>query len=142
MIEELQRVVKWICTFDMGMFPFNTQKCQMIFYGNDKNLKLKVQEVKYTGTSYGFFGMFFFSNCCVFYGPYFLEISGPKDLAIYTVADLNFCENYTADENVSAFSNGVLVEILLQRPILDNILTKFLPTSLVLILRMYQNSFF
>ena len=84
----------------------------------------------------------FFSNCCVFYGPYFLEISGPKDLAIYTVADLNFCENYTADENVSAFSNGVLVEILLQRPILDNILTKFLPTSLVLILRMYQNSFF
>ena len=60
-------------------------------------------------------------------------ILGPSELALYTVIGVKYCKKKLKhyDEEV----NGLLVEILFERPIMGNILTQFLPTTLFLIIR-------
>ena len=61
-----------------------------------------------------------------------LSISaGPPVLKLYSVVDLKFCVQPIPGSNITE----ILVEFFLSKPLMGNLLTQFLPTALLLIIR-------
>ena len=56
---------------------------------------------------------------------------GPNDLKLYSVVDLKSCVQPTPGSNIT----NILVEVFLSKPLTGNLLTQFLPTALLLIIR-------
>ena len=57
-----------------------------------------------------------------------LDYNGPKELAQYFVRSLSFCPK------VLHGKNGVSVDVMLGRPLVNNVLTIFIPTLLLIII--------
>ena len=39
----------WMCTFDMGWYPFGIQKCDMRFYVVEEDIKLVPKNITFNG---------------------------------------------------------------------------------------------
>ena len=96
--------ITWICTFQMLWYPFDTQSCTMEF-----SLFQKYAD---------------FADLL----PSKLTYSGPQNLAQYFINDMKMC----SITNLSG-SKGVIVIVTLYRPLLNNFLTVFIPTMILLI---------
>ena len=46
---ERQLVTDWMCTFDMGWYPFGIQKCDMRFYVVEEDIKLVPKDITFNG---------------------------------------------------------------------------------------------
>ena len=47
--KERQLVTDWMCTFDMGWYPFGIQKCDMRFYVVEEDIKLVPKNITFNG---------------------------------------------------------------------------------------------
>merc|ERR1712117_320615 len=105
------------CEYDMGAYPFDVQKCSMIFImqGNSGNFaKLHMTSLKYLGA---------------------------VDLTQYFVKEYSFTDK-DAHLNISTNGNkGVQVDFIFSRRLLNQILTVFMPTIAIVIVS-FCTSFF
>ena len=70
-----------------------------------------------------------------------LNYAGPIDLPQYFVKDLNIKEHLEDRFHGEGYRQGLQVEILLGRRILNQILTTFMPTSLICLVALSTNFF-
>ena len=75
-------------------------------------------------------------NIAEFINIYFHLLQGNLNLPMYLVEGINHCKIDFKDSFNNSY-NGIVVEVSLSRPLLGNIITQFLPTTLFLIIR-YQ----
>ena len=59
---------------------------------------------------------------------------GSMNLPMYSVEGIKYCKKDIEDSFNNSYK-GIIVEVSLSRPIMGNIITQFLPTSLFLIIR-------
>ena len=97
--------VIWICTYQMHWYPFDTQTCTMEFSIVSK---------------FADFADLLATN---------LTYSGDQNLAQYFVRNMSICSTTKPDG-----SKAVVVVVSLGRPIVSNLLTVFIPTSILLII--------
>ena len=91
----------FICTYDMGLYPFDTQTCTLDFLVTDK-----------------------LKDFCYLESGNF-SYTGPNELTQY------FIKQYFMRNNIINKRNGVSIFIILGRRLLSNILTIYLPTVLL-----------
>ncbi|TRY70496.1 hypothetical protein TCAL_02367 [Tigriopus californicus] len=104
--------VKFLCEFDMNIYPFDSQQCQMQFImkGNSGNFaRLRKSVLSYTGKI---------------------------DLTQYFIKGWQIYESEMAPN-----LDSVIVEIALGRRILSEIMTTYLPTTLICIVAFSTNYF-
>lgn len=104
--------VKFLCEFDMNIYPFDSQQCQMQFImkGNSGNFaRLRKSVLRYTGKI---------------------------DLTQYFIKGWQIYESKLASN-----LDSVIVEIALGRRILSEIMTTYLPTTLICIVAFSTNYF-
>ena len=103
--------IPFICEFHMAVYPFDTQKCSLIFTADQakSNVSLKVKSVIY---------------------------SGPVDLSQYFVK-----ETVMSNFEISAEMKGLKVDLIFGRRILSSLLTTYLPTILICIVSFSTNYF-
>ena len=97
--------VIWICTYQMHWYPFDTQTCTMDFSMVSK---------------FADFSDLLASN---------LTYSGDQNLAQYFVRNMSICSVTKATGDKAA-----VVVVSLGRPVISNMLTVFIPTSILLII--------
>ena len=98
--------IEWMCSFDMAWYPFDTQKCHMIF---------------------------FVANDFAAIEPGMLLYMGPRELTHYHVVEVNMCPKVMGELS-GKLGKGLQVTITLRRPLVDNVLTTFLPTILLVLI--------
>ena len=101
----------WLCQFDMKWYPFDTQECKMQFKNLNKD---------------SHFAALIRGN---------LTYLGPRDLTEYVVKSYRMC-----DTNFGPYA-GIEVQIVLGRPLIGNILTVFIPCSILLLICHLVNVF-
>ena len=106
--ERRERMVEWICDFNMEWYPFDTQNCALMFRNEYSSIKLVP-----TGLTY----------------------SGPKNLPQHYVQDVKICSAIIAGDN------GVIVEVILGRPLFTSFLTTTLPTGMLVIISQMATAF-
>ena len=109
--ENKERVVKrwnieWMCSFDMAWFPFDTQNCHMIFFVANDFAAIK---------------------------PGTLLYKGPRELTRYNVIEVSMCPKVMGELS-GMLGKGLQVTFTLRRPLMNNILTIFLPTILLVLI--------
>ena len=96
-----QFTYSWKCTYDLRMYPFDTQICTMNFRLKDETgLVLKPENAIYHGKK--------------------------DELTEYTIQKLSFC--------IKGNGQGLELEVILERPLMNSILTVFLPTLFLFII--------
>ena len=103
---------EWICTYDMAWYPFDTQKCSMVFTT--------------TGETGNFVELIVGS----------LKHQGPKELTRYFIRD-----NKMFVVDLQSGFQGISFEVTLGRRLLATLLTVFLPTSLLNVIGHSTNYF-
>ncbi len=104
---------RFLCEFDMSVYPFDTQTCRVVFVmkGNADNLvQLLAKKLDYLG---------------------------PRELTIYFVKDLKIFSKILHPAEIQS----VIVELSFGRRILSTILTTYLPTFLICLVSFATNYF-
>ena len=115
----------WMCTFDMGWYPFGIQKCDMRFYVVEEDIKLVPKNIMFNGKL-----SIITSELAVSLFLYVI-IAGPRHVGMFSFRGMESCQLASVADN----HQGILVETFLYRPLLVNILSQFLPTLLFLLIR-------
>ncbi len=104
---------KFLCEFDMSVYPFDTQNCEATFVmkGNSDNLVRLISKK--------------------------LNYLGPKDLRQYFVKDMQILDRTLLPDGVQSAN----VRLTFARRILSTILTTYLPTFLICLITFSTNYF-
>ena len=127
---------KFICSFDLSYYPFDTQKCSMKLKLDVRNSFCNIPQLKKKLSS-----TIQRSVCGNFANltKGTLEYRGPMDLTQY------YIEGYTMEENVKRALGGrrkkaaIVVEFTFKRTVLNEMLTTFLPSAAVCIVSFSTN---
>ena len=143
---------EFICKFQLGQYPFDTQLCSMVFvievkktflqfHVKDSHLKLLYWKITLNTN------LKKLPNCLKDIGVTVdllsgnLNYSGPIDLPQYFVKELTINNKLEERFYGNGFRQGQKIEIVLGRRILNQILTTFMPSSLICLVALSTNFF-
>ena len=101
-------ICEYICQFEYNWYPFDTQNCFLINNVTSGLFRLRVEDVKYTGS--GNVGRYYFDS-------------------------INHCEVDKLGRS------GIIIDFTIKRPIMNNLLTVYLPTAMLLIISQMSTAY-
>ena len=123
-VYEKEKIIEFMCNFDMFWYPFDRQSCGVQFYQRNEDI------------------IFF---------PKLIAYKGPIELEQYTVNGVFLCSvvlpvkiqrsDFVLKLKLQDEHSGIEVVFKLSRPLTSSILTTFLPTTILVVITHIANAF-